>query len=204
MGLRCSQMLLFPVLPAIISGEKRWGEPSSWNRLTFMPVSSLWVIALDLGTVRFSQKLFRGLSVYEPASGVNAPFLLYLQSYMRQTELLSSPSPRPLPSAGLILFCLGPGNSFLFPFIWPLMHCCQSDVSAMHVGSSLSLSLLCQLSQIKPKLLSPAFWAFSTEFRNCFSRQASASPLTWAWPGVLIPPTWCSAPVGPSASVLSD
>lgn len=181
------------------------GEPSSWNRLTFMPVSSLWVIALDLGTFRISQELFRKENTAQGPQCMSANLwssctipAFISHGYVRQTELAFLPFPT--ATAAFILFCLGCGNSFLFPLICPLVHCCQSDISAEHVGS-------CQ--RIKSKLLFPTFGAFSNETPNCFSRQAPTPPLACAPTSAFIPhtglsicPSFCQA--RPSASALPD
>lgn len=111
-----------------------------------MPVSSLWVIALDLETFRISQKLFRNKNVVQGPQCIRANFL-----ELKHHSCLYLRKPREAKSACFLLLphshCLCSGrrpvlsgkcNSFLFPLIYPLVHCCQSDISTVHIGSCAS------------------------------------------------------------------
>lgn len=119
------------------------GQHSSWNRLTSMLVSSLWVSALDLGhseLVRNHLEIriwFKVHSVEEPAfwSLHTIPAFIYVNCLgQKDLSFLSFPTATAFLEAP-ILFCLGYGNSFLLPFIYPPLRSCQSDISSMHVGS---------------------------------------------------------------------
>lgn len=119
------------------------------------------------------------------ASGVCAPFLpLSVGAAWGKKSFLSFPTATAFVQA-LILFCLGYGNSFLFPFIYPLVCSCQSDISTMHVWILSLPSFNCQgfpaACRMKSKLLFPAFWACCSQIPNCFSRQASTSVWSVPW-----------------------
>lgn len=142
------------------------------------------MIALDLGTFRISQKLFRNKNVVHGPQCIRAKLLEFAHhSRLYLWGLLSFPTAAAFVQA-LILFCLGYGDSFLFPLIYPLVCSCQSDISTMHVWISSLPSFNCQgfpaACRMKSKLLFPAFWACCSQIPNCFSRQASTS--VWSVP----------------------
>lgn len=133
------------------------------------------------------------------ASGACAPSLPVSGSCLGQRALL----PLLLPLLSLILFCLCYRSSFLLPWTFPPVLCCQNDVSMTCTSYLVSLQL--QLSVfphcIKSELLFPLCGCLPTSSQTAFPDWLP--PLLWTVP-LLVRPFSVRTPVGPSASVLPD
>ena len=111
-----------------------------------------------------------------------------------------------LPRPSLILFCLCYRSSFLLPWTFPLVHCCQSDVSMTCTSDLVSLQL--QLSvfphclEHKIRAPFPTLWVFASQAPDCFSSLAPISAVDCAhasasvlckdsrWSFCLVLPDW--------------
>lgn len=91
MGLYCSQMLLFPVLPPIVPGEKGWGTAQQLKQInfyaSFLPLSE----CPGPRTFRISQKPFRNKNIVQGPQCVGASLLEFVHhSCLYLCELLEA------------------------------------------------------------------------------------------------------------------
>lgn len=119
------------------------------------------------------------------ASGACAPSLPVSGSCLGQRALL----PLLLPLLSLILFCLCYRSSFLLPWTFPPVLCCQNDVSMTCTSYlvSLQLQLSVSVSSLhKIRAPFPTLWVFTNQLPDCFSRLASTSAVDCALAGTSV------------------